>query len=128
MQAECEAKIREFPEIFQCTYEAVASRNPGILQDARAKLYLLRGEQLALSVLQQQMSSLEAKVEWQRLYVDLRAAKEQEITALITATSKALLDARSPPAPRPAPMVQPVSRSINCTSTKLGGSVYTTCN
>jgi hypothetical protein len=69
MQAECEAKHREFPEMFQCTYDAIASRNPRIMQDSRAKLYLLRGEQLALAVAKHQITNLDAKVEWQKLFV-----------------------------------------------------------
>jgi hypothetical protein len=47
MQAECEARYAKFPDIFNCTHDAVMARNPGIMRDARAKLYLLRGEQLA---------------------------------------------------------------------------------
>lgn len=121
MQAECEVKYREFPDIFQCTYDAVASRNPRILQDSRAKLYLLRGEQLALAVVKQQMTSLDAKVEWQKLYVELKAAKEQEISTAMLAVSQSLAASR---------VAQPqiANPLINCTSTKLGTTVYTNCH
>jgi hypothetical protein len=47
MQAECEARYAKFPDIFNCTHDAVMARNPAIMRDARVKLYLLRGEQLA---------------------------------------------------------------------------------
>ncbi len=129
MQAECEAKHRDFPAIFQCTYDAVVQRNPRILEDSRAKLYLLRGEQLAVAVLQQGMSSLDARVEWQRLYVELRAAKEQEVAASLTATSQALQAARIA-APLPSPQITPAAprRAVNCSSMMLGTTVYTTCN
>jgi hypothetical protein len=121
MQAECEAKYHEFPDAFQCTYDAVTSRNPRILQDSRAKLYLLRGEQLALVVVNQQLTSLDAKVEWQKLYVDLKAAKEQEIATTMMAVSQGLI------ASRLAQSQVGTNPSINCTSTKLGTSVYTNC-
>lgn len=121
MQAECETKHREFPELFQCTYDAVASRNPIIMQDSRAKLYLLRGEQLALAVARQQMSSLDAKIEWQKLYVELKAAKEQEVATTMLAVSQSLAASR---------VAQPqiVNPSLKCTSTKLGTTVYTNCH
>jgi hypothetical protein len=122
MQAECEAKYREFPDIFQCTYDAVAARNPKILQDSRAKLYLLRGEQLALAVVKQKMTSLDAKVEWQKLYVELKAAKKQEISTTMLAVSQSLTASR---VTQPQTATNP---SINCTSTKLGTTVYTDCH
>ena len=129
IQAECEAKHREFPDIFQCTYENVAARNPGILQDARAKLYLLRGEQLALEVVEKKITSLDAKVAWQRLYVELKSAKDQEVAATANAISRNLEVARAaatPMQPTQAQITAP-ARTVNCTSTKLGATVYTTC-
>ncbi len=122
MQAECEAKFQEFPEIFQCTYENVVGRNPRILQDARAKLYLLRGEQLAVEVLEKSTSTLSAKVSWQRLFVELKTAKDQEMAGAFEAVSRGLEATR----------LQNIQRSqgnqtINCASNKLGISVYTTC-
>jgi hypothetical protein len=122
MQAECEAKFKEFPDMFQCTYENVVARNPRILQDARAKLYLLRGEQLAVEVLEKRISSLGAKVEWQKLYVQLKAARDQEMAAALDSISRSLESARLQ-----MPQQAQVNRTVNCTSTKLGASVYTTC-
>ena len=130
MQAECEATHRDFPDIFQCTYENVVARNPGILQDARAKLYLLRGEQLALEVVEKRTTSLDAKVAWQRLYVELKGAKEQELIASINAVSRNLETIRAanpPPAPVQTQAIVP-SSTINCTSTRLGSTVYTSCS
>lgn len=78
MQAECEGRFNHFPDIFQCTKDSIAQRNPRIMQDARAKMYLLRGEQLVQSVVEGKMSSLDARVEWQKLYVQLRGDAESE--------------------------------------------------
>lgn len=130
MQAECEAKHRDFPDIFQCTYENVAARNPAILQDARAKLYLLRGEQLALEVVEKKISNLDAKVAWQRLHVELKAAKDQEVVAAINAVSKNLEASRAASVPPTQSQMQfiPPSTAINCKSTKLGSTLYTSCS
>ena len=122
MQAECEAKFGEFPEIFQCTYENVVARNPRILQDARAKLYLLRGEQLAVEVLEKKISSLSAKVAWQSLYVELKGAKDREMAAAFESVSRSLEATRLQNIQR-----SQANRTINCTSNRLGSSVYTTC-
>ena len=122
MQAECEVKFKEFPDIFQCTYESVVARNPRILLDARAKLYLLRGEQLAVEVLEKKTSSLSAKVSWQRLYLELKAAKDQEMAAAFESVSRSLEGARLQNIQQ-----SQANRTINCTSNKLGSSVYTTC-
>ena len=123
MQAECESKFREFPEIFQCTYENVASRNPRILQDARAKLYLLRGEQLAIEVLEKKITNLQAKILWQKLYVQIKTAKDFETALAIQSISKNL-DAQR----LNIPYQVPVNKSVNCVSNTIGSSVYTTCN
>lgn len=129
IQTECESTFREFPEIFQCTYEGVASRNPEILQDDRAKLYLLRGEQLAAEVLEKKISSLDAKIAWQRLYVELKEKKEQETVAALGAISKSLEAARSAgPPPRTTTAIIMPHPAISCRSTKLGTTIYTTCD
>ena len=123
MQAECESKFREFPEIFQCTYENVASRNPRILQDARAKLYLLRGEQLAIEVLEKKITNLQAKILWQKLYVQIKTSKDMETALAIQSISKNLDVQRLN-----IPYHVPVNKSVNCMSNTIGSSVYTTCN
>jgi hypothetical protein len=122
MQAECESQFREFPEIFQCTYENVASRNPRILQDARAKLYLLRGEQLAIEVLEKKITNLEAKILWQKLYVQIKTAKDFETALAIQSISKKL-DAQR----LNIPYQVPLNKSVNCVSNTIGSSLYTTC-
>jgi hypothetical protein len=127
MQVECEARFDKFPDIYRCTHDAVVARNPAILQDARAKLYLLRGEQLAQEVDAGQRSNIDAKVEWQRLYVELKTAKDQEIMSALAAMprSPALVPAAAPTA-SPTPTV--VNSQVNCTSNLLGGTVYTNCH
>src|SRR5205823_3906327 len=75
MQAECEGKFTRFAEIVRCTQQNVAARNSSILSDPRAKLYLLKGEELASYVEAGTMSDIQAKVAWQQVYVQLRSAK-----------------------------------------------------
>lgn len=109
IQAECEALHKAFVPMFQCTYDGIVARAPRVLQDDRAKLYLLKGEQLAAAVYQGRISDLDARVEWQRLFVDLKAAKVQEELAVLNAVQAA----------RPT--------TVNCTSTRIGANTYTTC-
>ena len=129
MQAECETKFHEFPEMFQCTYDAIVANSPGILQDARAKLYMLRGEQLAVAVVRHQMSSLDAKVEWQKEYLNMKAGKEQEEMAAVMAISAGMQAGQAAqPATAPLGVPRTANTMINCTSSKIGSNVYTNCN
>ncbi len=86
MQAECESKHSKFTDIYRCTYDSIAARNPSILQDARAKLYLLRGEQLAQEVEKGKISDIDAKVAWQRSFVEMKTGKKQDMG--VTCTSQ----------------------------------------
>jgi hypothetical protein len=106
MKAECEAKFTKFPEIYRCTFDAVAKRNPDIMNNPRGKLYLLKGEQLAQEVESGKLSDIDAKVIWQEQLVKLRSEND-----------KAILESL----PKRAP-------SINCTTYKFGNSVNTNCN
>lgn len=119
MQAECESQHTKFPEIFRCTRDSIAVRSPSVLQDGRAKLYLLRGEQLAQEVVEGRMSSLDAKVLWQQLYVELKSAKDSESLAEVDSVSRHLAASRiARPAQAP---------NVNCTSTQYGNTAYTNC-
>jgi hypothetical protein len=105
MKAECEAIYTKFPDIYRCTYDAVAKRNPAILNDPRGKLYLLKGEQLSEQVKSGKISDIDAKVTWQEQLVKLRSENDN---AVIEALPK-----------RPPP--------INCTTQKFGNTVNTNC-
>ncbi len=125
MQADCEEKYKEFTDIYQCTYDSIVAKNPKILKDPIAKLYMLRGEQLALAVTRQQMSSLDAKVEWQKQFLEMKRIKEQEVGLALQAITTM---------PQPQPQyVQPqvnmprVNPTTTCTSNKIGSTVYTNC-
>lgn len=125
MQAECEGQYTKFSEIYWCTYEAIAKRNQSILTDARAKLYLLRGEQLAQEVDDGKISSLDAKVLWQKLYVELKTAKDQEIAAGLSSLTRSIELSRAA-FPTVTPTLAP-SPQIHCTSQSVGHSVFTNC-
>lgn len=82
-QAECENQYSVFSEIVSCTKEAFAN-------DARAKnnpnfkLYILKGEQLAEKVKSKELTDLDAKVEWQKLYVELKNNENNQSAAAAT--------------------------------------------
>ena len=119
MQAECESQHTKFPDIYQCTRDSIATKSPNILQDGRAKLYLLRGEQLAQEVNEGRMSSLDAKVLWQQLYVELKSAKDNDSLAAMDSVSRYLAASRTA-----RPLQTP---NVNCTSTQYGNTAYTNC-
>lgn len=85
IQADCERSHAAFPDVVACTRGTIAAKNPGITQDARAKLYLLKGEQLAQEVSAGRMSDIQARAEWQRLYVELQTAARADQAATMRA-------------------------------------------
>lgn len=108
LMAECEAEFIRFPDIYRCTYDAVAAENPAILQDERTKLYLLKGKQLAKEVQAGSMLSADAKASWQDTLTQLQKAKDTDISEAVNALNK-----DSPP--------------VKCLSYQLGNSFATSC-
>ena len=125
LQTNCESKFKEFTEIYQCTYDSIISHNPSILKDPLAKLYMLRGEQLALNVTRQQMSSVDAKVEWQKQFIELKQMKEQEVSLVLQAISA--VPQQQPQYVQPQVNISKVGPAVICTSNKIGGTIYTNC-
>ncbi len=74
-QSICEQQSEQFLEIFECTKDQVAAiqAKPEVDKSLTqsAELYLLKGEQLKEKVLNKDMTNLDAKFEWQKLYVEL---------------------------------------------------------
>ena len=135
IQAECEGLHADFSPMYWCIRNAVATRNPEIMGNARAKLYLLRGEQLAREVDEKRIASLDAKVLWQELFVTLKTANDQESNAAAESMGRRLDAIRAAYQPPPVPQVPtlyvpPPARAptqINCTSIVDGRVVQTTC-
>lgn len=110
LQSECEARHPAFPEAFECTKAAVYARRADALSDPRVKLYLLKGEQLAGQVRDAQIKDIDARVEWQRLFVELKAANDAEVSRILATI------------PKPVP-------ARVCTSTRSPtGTVTTRCD
>lgn len=120
IQAECEAKFSHFPDIYACTKSNITERSPQILQSARAKMYLLRGEQLAERVVSGKMTSLDAKVEWQKSFIALKNEADQDAAraaAAIGLATKAMF-----------PQAQEQQRvKTSCETYAVGNSVRTDC-
>lgn len=72
-QTRCEATSDKFVEVFECTKQQVQaqSNNNQNEMTESARLYLLKGEQLNQQVADNKISDLDAKFEWQKLYVEL---------------------------------------------------------
>lgn len=72
-QATCEKRHQKFEEFASCFRAEVASDSRGIpAKDPRVKLLLLKTEQLSGMVSAGQISDLDAKVEFQQIFVSLR--------------------------------------------------------
>lgn len=73
LQADCESKSGTFPEMATCLRTAVAaSDRPGMQSNPEVKLYLLKADQLSQRVSKGEISDLDARVELQTMYVNLR--------------------------------------------------------
>jgi len=81
-QATCESSYKEFSEVVSCTKKSMA-QDIRMKSSSEGKLYILRGEQLAEKVKLGQMTELDARAEWQSLYVQLKANETQETNRAI---------------------------------------------
>lgn len=86
-QATCEKRHQKFEEFASCFRSEVTSDSRGIpAKDPRVKLLLLKTEQLSRMVSSGQMSDLDAKVEFQQIFVSLKSqamAESNDIQAPI---------------------------------------------
>ena len=121
MKSECESLYDKFPDIVECTRRLIAERRPGLMDDERAKLYMWRGAQLADAVRDGRISDLDAKVSWQQMLVDMRAANDAAIFGILAAQPKIQA---APAVVKPAGIT-----STNCTITvsTYGGIATTNC-
>lgn len=118
MQAECEAKEKAFPDVVRCTRQSIAERAPSKLREPSAKLYLLRGEQLATDVEAGKISDIDARVAWQKLYIELFEPTKEDRAAAMRALSRIQLSPVTPARP-------PVSTS--CSTRAVFGQLRTDC-
>lgn len=73
LQTGCETSSQNFPEMAACLRNAVVSSGSTRMQNSpEVKLYLLKADQLAQRVQNKEISDLDARVELQQLYVNLR--------------------------------------------------------
>ena len=79
-QSECEVQHQAFEDIYLCTKLAMAS-DPRTKNSAAYKLYMLKGEQLSQQIREQQISEIDAKVEWQKLYLELKGLDDKHAAA-----------------------------------------------
>lgn len=125
-QAACETKSNDLGAIVRCTKDTLAEKNPAKLQDAKAKLYLLRGEQLAADVAAGRMSNIDARVAWQKIYVDLWEATPQESAERMKLLAQMLQAQQRQQAESGYKIVQPPVTTV-CISGPYLGQVRTDC-
>jgi uncharacterized lipoprotein YajG len=74
-QSACEQQYEKFAEIVSCTKGAI-DENRKWKNDAQAKYYVLRGEQLVEEIRGGKITELDARTEWQKLFVELKQNEE----------------------------------------------------
>ena len=70
-QVACEEQYGKFIDIFSCTKESIAT-DARLNKNAEVKLYLLKGEQLIEQLKNGKITEIDAKTEWQKLFVELK--------------------------------------------------------
>jgi hypothetical protein len=76
IQEKCEAQYPQFPDIVKCTRTNLLSAYPASASDASAKLYFLKGEELSEKLAKGQITNIQAKTQWQELFVQLKTAED----------------------------------------------------
>ena len=109
-QEACENQFIAFADIVSCTKESYKKE-----KDSRVKLYFLKGDQLVEKLKNGEITELDAKTEWQSLYVRLKSGESDE-----RATDQALQAAED------ANNNSEKTRQTNCV--KIGNTVQCTTN
>jgi hypothetical protein len=114
--------------VVECTRGRLVEQYPQKLQDQKVKLYLLRGEQLAEDVRAGRASDVDAKVAWQRMYVELWEPSPAERAAARQAAAAAQQRQAEEAATSGYTIVQPAPTTHTvCTSQNLPGGTQTNC-
>lgn len=133
-QQECEKNNSSFQAMVKCLNTSISS-NSRMSNDANVKMYLLRAEQLNQKVSNNELSDIDAKVELQKTYLELKHTSDSEIKAntaayynmqnTINQNSNNMINAYM--APQKA--LQPLPIPTNCTTQFLpNGFAITNCN
>jgi len=81
-QVACEEQYGKFLDIYTCTKQSIAT-DARLNKDAGVKLYLLKGEQLVEQLSNGKISEIDAKTEWQKLFVELKQHEDGEQAARV---------------------------------------------
>lgn len=81
-QLACEEQSNKFVDIFTCTKNSIAS-DIRLNKNAEVKLYLLKGEQLLEQLTSGKITELDAKTEWQKLFVELKGKEDSDLAQRI---------------------------------------------
>jgi len=109
IQRDCEKQYSKFEDIVNCTKAALAG-NSSAEKDASVKLYFLEAEQLIEKINKGVMTEGEAKLEWQRLFVNLKNKEESRRPVYIQNNNS-----QNYTVPRPRQTVcTPMGNSVSC--------------
>jgi hypothetical protein len=80
-QLACEDQFSKFSELVNCTKESFMADPLARTKDPKVKLYFLKADLLVEQVKTGQISELEARTEWQNLFVELGGKATAESAA-----------------------------------------------
>lgn len=82
LQAECENTTSTFNQMVSCL-DGRIKQDGRLARSQEVKLYMLRAQQLSQQVESKQIGELDAKVELQRLFVQLKAREDDDADEII---------------------------------------------
>lgn len=80
-QGACEDKFTVFADVVKCTKETFMSDPNARVKDPKVKLYFLKGDQLVEKLQKGEITELDARTEWQNLFVELSGKASAESAA-----------------------------------------------
>ena len=84
-QSACEEQFSKFAEVVSCTKDTFMADPMARTKDPKVKLYFLKADLLVEKVKTGEISELEARTEWQNIYVELGGRVNAEAAAAAAA-------------------------------------------
>ena len=84
-QSACEEQFSKFADVVSCTKETFMADPMARTKDPKVKLYFLKADLLVEKVKSGEISELEARTEWQNLFVELGGKVNAESAAAAAA-------------------------------------------
>ena len=84
-QLACEEQYSSFEQVVSCTKDSFMKDKFAKVNDPSVKLYFLKGDQLVEKLNKKEITEIDARTEWQKLYVELKNQEENRSSAAAAA-------------------------------------------